>query len=42
MRAVSVSSTGALAAPHRERLGHTAAGSEDVLLLGLLGAEDEL
>jgi hypothetical protein len=40
-RAVSVSSTRALAAPHREPLGDAAAGSEDVLLLGLLGADDQ-
>jgi hypothetical protein len=38
---VSVSSTRALAAPHRERLGDAAAGSEDVLVLGPLGADDE-
>ena len=32
---------GALAAAHRERLGRAAAGSEDVLPLGVLGANGE-
>ena len=41
-RAVSVSSTRALAGSHREPLGDAAAGSENVLLLGVLGADDEL